>query len=277
VNDFLLVRRLRCGYRDTEVLRGLEFSVRKGEILGVVGPNGSGKTTLLRALSRILKPLEGEVLLAGGDIWKITPRELARRLAVVSQIPESVSIPALDYVMLGRYPYQKGFSFYDAPGDRLIAERYMELTDTLRFRQKTLNELSGGERQLLQMARALTQEPELILADEPTAHLDIKRQITVMDLIKRLNRDLGVTIVLVMHDLNLASAYCDEILLLQEGKGGAFGPPDQVLIPRNIEAAYGMEVCVLNHPLSGKPCFFPIPGGMPPANGKNRYAGGRHE
>lgn len=273
---FLDIRRLSCGYRKTEVIRRLDFSLEKGKILGVVGPNGSGKTTLLRALSRILKPSGGEVLLAGEDIWRITPRQLALRQAVISQIPESASIYAIDYVLLGRYPHQKAFSFLQEESDRQIAEKYMAWTDTLRFRKKNLTELSGGERQLLQMARALAQEPELILADEPTAHLDIRRQVAIMDLIRRLNRDLGITIVLVLHDLNLAAAYCDEILLLQDGERCAFGPPDQVLVRENIEAVYGLAVYVQRNPMSGKPCFFPLPGTNPAAEVRVPPSGGNH-
>lgn len=250
---------LTCGYRDRPVLKCLSFSVEDGELLGVIGPNGSGKTTLIRAITKVLEPMEGRVLLEGEDINEMDLSELARRVAVVSQNAEGGSwMRTEEFVLLGRVPHRRKFQFLETKHDEEVAERAMALTGTLKLKGRLLKELSGGERQLVSIAKALCQEPRLLLLDEPTAHLDIAHQVRVLDLVKKLNRDDGLTAMVVMHDLNLAAEYCDRLLLLKEGKLCKIGAPEDVLDPEVIQEVYGVRVVVGRNPASSKPCVFPV-------------------
>ena len=259
-SEVLKVDDLTCGYGDRPVLKGLSFSVEDGELLGVIGPNGSGKTTLVRALTKILEPMDGRILLEGRDIKEMDLSELARRIAVVSQNPEGGSwMTVEEFVLLGRVPHRRKFQLLETKHDEEVAERAMALTGTLGLKGRLLKELSGGERQLISIAKALCQEPKLLLLDEPTAHLDIAHQVRVLDLIKKLNRDDGLTAITVLHDLNLAGEYCDRLLLLKDGKLCRTGLPEEVLDPRVIEDAYGVKVVVGRNPASSKPYVFPIP------------------
>lgn len=161
-----------------------------------------------------------------------------------------------EYVLMGRLPYLKAFQFYETRKDEKIADHYLYLTGISELKDKLFLEISGGERQLAQIARALTQEPEVLLLDEPTSHLDIKHQVEILDLIRRFNKDLGITIVMVMHDLNLAAEYCGRLLMMNNGKAARLGTPEEVLTYQQIEEVYQTVVIVRNNPLSLKPYVF---------------------
>jgi len=249
----LQISDLTCGYDSGFTIRDADLSVETGKILGIIGPNGSGKTTLLRVMTRALKPIKGKILLEGENIWRMSVKELSRKISVVSQSPETGFMTVEEYVLLGRIPYYERFQFLETKKDKEIALNAMTLTDSIRFKDQYIGELSGGERQLALMARALTQEPKLLLLDEPTAHLDITHQVGILDLVRRLNRNIGLTVVMVLHDLNLASEYCHRLALLNNGKVHKEGSPEDVIDYRIIEDVYKTVVVVEKNPLSSRP------------------------
>lgn len=258
----LEVENLVCGYQSGFFLKGINFPVKEGELVGIIGPNGSGKSTLLRAISRILKPQEGRILLQGKDISLAGFRELAQEIAVLSQDSGTMSLnlPIKDYVLLGRIPYLRKFQILETRTDELIAEEMMSSTGVLPLATRNVNELSGGERQRAAIARALAQEPRLLLLDEPVTHLDIKHQIEILDLVKRLNKGKHLTVLMVLHDLNLASEYCDRLLLLKEGQIFKMGSPGEVLTYEIIEEVYKTLVVVSANPVSSHPHILLVPG-----------------
>jgi len=257
MNDFLEIKDLVCGY-DSFTLQDISFSVPKGDFLGIIGPNGSGKTSLLRAITRILKTQKGEIYLQGENLRHLNVNALAKKIAVVSQNTTTHCIPVEDYVLLGRIPHHRRFQFLDSRQDMKIANKCMEMTGTLKFKNKDLGQLSGGERQLVLIARALAQEPELLLLDEPTSFLDISHQVHIMDLIKRLNRESGLTVITVLHDLNMAGEYCSRLLLMKEGHLYKIGTADEVLNYQYIEAVYQTLVVVGKSPVSSRPYIFVV-------------------
>ena len=249
----LNIANLTCGYDSKVVLTDVSLAVEDGQLVGIIGPNGSGKTTLLRAITRVLRPHSGEVILRGKNIWQMTSRELARNVAVVSQSVEVASMTVEEYVLLGRIPHYERFQFLETKKDRKIVADVMELTDSLRIGNKPMGGISGGERQLALVARALAQEPSLLLLDEPTAHLDIAHQVNILDLIRKLNRERGLTVIMVLHDLNLASEYCQRLALLSGGQIRKTGTPEEVIDYKTIEETYKTVVVVEKNPISGKP------------------------
>lgn len=258
----LEVKDLSCGYGRTKVLEGVSFSLQRGELLGLIGPNGSGKTTLLRTISGYLPPLEGKVLLEGEDLGSIAPRDLSRKVAVVTQAPGGLPpFTVEEYVLLGRIPHWGRFKLIEDRTDRKAVERAMALSGVLPLRERELRELSGGELQLVFLARALAQEPELLLLDEPTAHLDIGHQVQIMDLLLEL-RDGGLTLLLVLHDLNLASLYCERLALLHRGRLHLIGSPWEVLREEVIEEVYGARVAVDASSHYPRPFLLPLPKGV---------------
>lgn len=249
----LQINDLTCGYESGFAIENIDLNVKDGEIVGIIGPNGSGKTTLLRAITRALRPRNGKILLEGKDIWQMKIKELARKVAVVSQSPQTGFMTVEEFVLLGRIPYYERFQFLETRKDRKIACEAMALTDSLNLKDKFMEEISGGERQLALIARALTQEPRLLLLDEPTAHLDITHQVGILDLIRRLNREFGLTVVMVLHDLNLAGEYCHRLVLINNGKIHKVGCPEEVIDYRIIEDVYKTVVIVEKNPVSSKP------------------------
>lgn len=249
----LEINNLTCGYGSKIILQDIEFKVEDEEFVGIIGPNGSGKTTLLRAISRVFKPGKGGIFLNRKDIWQIRFKDFARQVAVVPQSFGGVDMSVEDFVLLGRIPHLERLQFFESKKDLQIAERCLSLTDTLKLKDKLISEISGGERQLALIARALAQEPSLLLLDEPTSHLDITHQISILDLIRRLNRELGLTVVMVLHDLNLASEYCQRLVLINEGKIHKTGIPLEVLNYQIIEEVYKTIVVVEKNPFSFKP------------------------
>jgi iron complex transport system ATP-binding protein len=249
----LEIKNLICGYDSKFLLKDINFRIETGEFVGIIGPNGSGKTTLLRAITRVLKPKKGSIIFEGENIWQMGFKELAKKIAVVSQNFETSFMNIEEFVLLGRIPHYEKFQFLETKKDVEIAEKCMNLTDTFRLKDQLMGEISDGERQLALIARALAQEPKLILLDEPTAHLDITHQVGILDLIKRLNKKFGLTVIMVLHDLNLASEYCQRLVLINEGRVHKIGQPQEILDFQIIEEVYKTIIVVEKNPISSKP------------------------
>ena len=256
----LELRHVSCRYDDRPVLKDINVRVEDGGLVGVIGPNGSGKTTLIRAVTRAIKLSEGEVLLKGKSLLGLSLHELAQQIAVVGRLHDlDVQMRVEDLVLLGRIPHRKGLQLIEKQSDLDMAGSAMDLTGIRNLGRRFVDSLSSGERQLAFIARALAQEPELLLLDEPTSHLDIGHQAMVLDLIRTLNRDKGLTVLVVLHDLNLASQYCDRLFLLNDGMLWKDGTPEEVLTYRTIEEVYHTAVLVTKNPVSGRPGVFLIP------------------
>jgi len=231
---------------------GLDLAINAGEMVSVIGPNSAGKTTLIRLLTRVLRPTSGEILLDGRSLATIGAAELARQVAVVPQdLPSAFPFTVEQLVLMGRYPHAPRRFFEDA-ADAAAARDAMIATETLALATLPLERLSGGERQRALLARALAQEPRLLVLDEPTAHLDLRYQAETAALLRRLNRERGMTILLVSHDLNLASELCDRLLLLRAGEIARIGLPGEVLEQGLLEDVFGCAVTV-DKSASGRP------------------------
>ncbi len=231
----------------------LTFELYGREFLAILGPNGSGKSTLLRLLAGLLEPSRGAVTFAGQEVSRLGPRERARRVAMVRQEAPIVFPTAVEqFVLQGRYAYMQGLGF-EGERDRQMARAAMEATHICSLARRRIDQISGGERQRTVLARALAQEPELLLLDEPTAHLDLSFQVELLRLVRRLSDQHGFGIVAVMHEVNLASEFADYILLLHNGKIFRFGAPVDVLTARALEQVYGVPVRIDRNPSSGRP------------------------
>ena len=240
-------------YSHTWVLSDVSFRAHEGELIGIIGPNGSGKTTLLKVVNGLLAPQQGRVCINGIDGRKMKKNALARMMAVVPQnSPMIFPFSVEEIVLMGRYPYLKNFQF-EGKADIQIAHKAMELTDILALKARNINELSGGERQMVMIARALAQQPRIMLLDEPAAFLDIRHQITFFDLILDLTRRQAMTVIAVTHDINLASLYCDKIVLLNAGSIHTMGSPCEVISEAFIEEVYQTRVSVTTHAVAGVP------------------------
>ena len=247
-----------CSYGSVDVLKDINFEVKSGEFLGILGPNGSGKTTLLSSISRVLKPKKGAIFLDDTDIYEIKTVEVAKQLAVVPQsTPITFDFTALEVVLMGRNPHMPRFKM-ESQKDIDIAKKSMELTRTWEFNDRPVTELSGGERQRVIIARALTQEPKILLLDEPTTHLDISNQLEIMDLIKKLCETKKLLIIAVFHDFNLAARYCDSIILLKDGKITAVGKSEDTLTSENVLKVFSVDTIVKKHPITGSLHLIPI-------------------
>jgi len=245
-------------YGAKRALENIAFTVEEGEFFGVIGPNGSGKTTLLRCISGIFKPQSGVVRFNGPNLQSLGKREIAKNIAMVPQSSAiNFAFTALEIVMMGRNPHVSRFRM-EGQRDYKIAENAMKLTNTEHLASRLINTLSGGEQQRVIIARALAQEPKLMLLDEPTVHLDISHQLGIMELIKKLNKNNGITIIAVFHDLNLAAQYCDRLMLMDDGKVTSIGSTSQVLTPENIRKTYHVNVLVKEHPLTSSLYVIPF-------------------
>ncbi len=254
----LEVRGLTVAYGPLVALDQVCLSVAAGELVGLVGPNGSGKSTLIRAVTRVVPCLAGQVRLLGDDIWRLAPREIARRVAVVPQTPAlPEAFASLAVVLLGRTPHL-GLLRGEGPGDLEAARRAMEATDTWRLAGRPVGELSGGERQRVILARALAQQTPLLLLDEPTAHLDIGHQAATLARMLGLCRQ-GKGVLAAIHDLTLAGQFCHRLVMLDGGRVVASGEPAQVLTEELLARVYGAHVRILAHPLTGRPVVVPEP------------------
>jgi iron complex transport system ATP-binding protein len=237
----------------------VSLSLAAGEFVALAGPNGAGKSTLLRALSRVLRPRGGAVLLDGGDLYALAARQSARAIAVV---PQETSIDfdftCEEVVLMGRAPHLGRFES-EGERDRAVVREAMERTGTWDLRRRSIRELSGGERQRVVLARAFAQEPRVLLLDEPTAHLDLAYQVQVLRSVRALRREKGTAILAAMHDLNLASACADRIVLLSKGRVVASGRPEEVLVPDVVREVFGGDVTVRPHPETGRPSVWVTP------------------
>ncbi|MCA1058605.1 adenosylcobinamide amidohydrolase [Rossellomorea aquimaris] len=248
------------GYDNRKVVEDINFQIEKGEFFGILGPNGSGKTTLLKAMTGLLPLMEGTIALKEKPLHQFSSRELAKLVAVLPQISSApFSYEVRETVMLGRYAHQKGLFKGTTDRDIEIVDKVMEQTGIESLQDRYLHELSGGERQRVFLAQALAQEPQILLLDEPTNHLDLSYQKILLDLIRTQTISEKLTVAAIFHDLNLASLYCDRLLLLDKGKTKLLHHPEEVLKEEHIEAVYHTKVQKHAHPSVAKPQMVIVP------------------
>ncbi|GAA4164661.1 ABC transporter ATP-binding protein [Gryllotalpicola daejeonensis] len=248
---------LELGYDGRTIVPELELELSPGRITAIIGANGSGKSTVLRGLARLLAPRAGTVTLDGADVRGIPGRRLARMLGILPQepiAPEGVTVAEL--VMRGRHPHQGVFGGR-SPQDEAVVAEALRLTDTLELASSRVGELSGGQRQRVWIALALAQNPDVLLLDEPTTFLDVAHQLEVLDLLADLNERLGTTVVMVLHDLNLAARYADELVVVADGRVLATGSPQSVITEPLLLQAFGLSARVIDDPETGSPLVVP--------------------
>ncbi|MFF5056502.1 ABC transporter ATP-binding protein [Micromonospora sp. NPDC000663] len=254
----LAVEGLTLGYRDRVVISSLDLGVPPGKITAIVGANACGKSTLLRSMSRLLAPRTGHVLLDGKQVHRLPAKQLARTLGLLPQSPTAPEgITVADLVGRGRNPHQRMLSRWSREDDAAVAAA-LDATRTADLADRSVDELSGGQRQRVWIAMALAQQTDLLLLDEPTTFLDVSHQVEVLDLLTDLNLTRGTTIVMVLHDLNLAARYADHLIALTGGRLHAAGEPAQVLTQECVRAVFGLDSRVVIDPTSGKPLMLPI-------------------
>ncbi|MFC2039424.1 ABC transporter ATP-binding protein [Chloroflexota bacterium] len=244
----LSISHVSFSYIDVPALHDIDLEIGGGEMVALLGPNGSGKTTLIKLASGVLRPRGGEIHLDGSSLRRLKRREIAQKIAVVPQLFHMpFAFTLREVALLGRTPFLKTFS-NEEEWDQQVVDSAMEQTGIAQLGQRFFNELSGGERQKGILAMALAQEPKLLLMDEPTAHLDINHQMEILELVKGLNCEKGITVIGAMHDLNLAALYFDRLVLLKEGRIFADGPPSDVLTEETIREVFTASVLVKQHP-----------------------------
>ena len=255
----LRLEQVTLAYGDRVVLDRVSLEAPPGQVTGIVGPNGCGKSTLIKGVTRVLAARAGRIFIDGKTVDQVSRGELARLVAVVAQnaaLPDLFT--AFELVLLGRTPHLGRFR-YESETDIGIVWRAMEMTDTAALARRRVGELSGGERQRLCIARALAQQPKILLLDEPTAHLDISHQAQALDLVSRLCREENLVVVAALHDLNLAAQYCRRVIMLSRGGVYRQGTPEEVLTAENIKEVYGANVIIQRHLLTGAPLAFAVP------------------
>ncbi len=256
----LEMQNVTLGYRHKVVAKDITLQVKSEEIVGLVGPNGCGKSTIIRALSRVISPYSGRILLNEKNISTISRRDLSRLLGVIPQIPFLPStFTAFEVVLMGRNPHLGPFQ-HESPKDMDIAWQAMRKTRVQPLAQQRIGELSGGEIQCVAIARVLSQETKIVLLDEPTANLDIGRQAEILDVIKGMCQENGLVVIAALHDLNLAAQYCNRLVLINNGRIHALGTPTEVITNDNIKDVYGAGSYICNHPLNGLPVVLPNAG-----------------
>ena len=254
----LEIRQVSCSREEKRIIRDVSLEVRPRQFVGLIGPNGSGKTSLLKTIYRVLKPDSGTIDFDGRDVWQLKARDVAQRMAVVVQESETeFDFTVHEMVMMGRMPFKKTFES-ETERDFLVTEEALRRVDLWQIAHRRFLSLSGGEKQRVLIARALAQEPRLLLMDEPTNHLDIYHQLAILDLIKALK----ITALVALHDLNLAALYCDHLYVLKEGRLVGGGEPPAILSPRLIEQVYGVRAEVRPLRNTGKLRITFLPGGM---------------
>jgi iron complex transport system ATP-binding protein len=269
----LEVEQLSLNYGSRAVLRGVSLELHKGEVLALVGPNGAGKTSLIRLISGVVPPSQGSIRVQGEELASLSPAQRARRIAVVPQardLPGAYSVGQT--VMMGRTPYL-GWLGRAQPGDVDAVGQALRRTHTLELSERRVGELSGGEQQRVLLARALAQATPILLLDEPTAHLDLQHQSSLLNLVAEAGQERGLAVLLAAHDLNLVALYARRVALLVDGEIIALGAPDEVLTPTNIQAAYHVPVRVIPHPDYGTPLI--LPDGHQPSLKPKSQPGGR--
>jgi iron complex transport system ATP-binding protein len=254
----LVARGVHLGYDERTVVRGVDLEVPPGRITAIVGANGCGKSTLLRGLGRILRPTGGRVELDGEDLYRLRPRDVAAVLGLLPQQPVAPEgIRVADLVGRGRHPHQGPFRRWSTADADAVADA-LALTDTQDLAGRRVEELSGGQRQRVWVAMMLAQDPRLMLLDEPTTYLDIAHQVDVLDLLAELNATRGTTVVMVLHELNLAARYADHLVVMGEGRLLREGPPSVVLDEACVREAFGLEARVVPDPVTGSPYVVPL-------------------
>jgi iron complex transport system ATP-binding protein len=258
--DRLRARDLKLAYGERVVTDGLDFEVVGGTITAVIGPNGCGKSTLLRALGRLLQPARGEVLLDGKKIHKMSTKEVARILGVLPQSPAAPEgLTVADLVARGRHPHQSWYRQWSSDDESAVAEA-LAMTGIGDLAERTLDELSGGQRQRAWLSMALAQGTDLLLLAEPTTYLDLSHQVDVLELVGRLHDESGRTVVMVLHDLNLAARYADRLVAMKGGSIVASGKPDEVLTEELLADVFDLRARVIPDPVAGTPMVVPIGG-----------------
>jgi iron complex transport system ATP-binding protein len=253
----LSARGLTLGYGDRDVVRGLDLDVLDGRVTAVVGANACGKSTLLRGLARLLAPRGGAVLLDGRELARLRTLDIARVVGLLPQTPVAPDgITVADLVSRGRYPHQGWFRRW-TPADEDAVARALAATGTTELVDRPVALLSGGQRQRVWVAMALAQDTDLLLLDEPTTYLDITHQVELLRLLRRLNADAGRTVVVVMHDLNLASRFCDHLVAVADGAVVAEGPPGEVVTAELVAKVFGLDCVVVPDPVAGTPMVVP--------------------
>ena len=257
-DHLLAVENLTLGYGDRTVINNLDLVLPPGKVTAIVGANACGKSTLLRSMSRLLAPKEGRVILDGKEVHRLPAKELARTLGLLPQSPIAPEgITVADLVGRGRHPHQGFLSRWSREDDIAVADA-LESTQTTALAERAVDELSGGQRQRVWIAMALAQQTDVLLLDEPTTFLDVGHQVEVLDLLTDLNRSRGTTIVMVLHDLNLAARYADFLVAIAAGQIYAAGTPAEVLTPESVRAVFDLESQVISDPTSGKPLMLPM-------------------
>jgi iron complex transport system ATP-binding protein len=253
MDPVLRLKKVKFGYGSSWALTEMDFHVRAGELLGILGPNGSGKSTLLNVVDGILEPQAGEVLLKGRPVSGYTRSGLAKEVAMVAQETHfRFSFSVLEVVLMGRFPHLGRFRF-EGRRDMDVAFKALGATHCLDLMDRSIHELSGGEKQRVLIARALAQEPAIVLLDEPTSFLDLRYKRELFNLISSLTHDTGLSVLVVSHDIDLAAQYCDRMVMLKQGRVHSTGAPDEVVTAANIEAVYGCPVIVDKNPATGTP------------------------
>lgn len=250
------VNELAFSYGQKPVISNLSFSLHEGEWLTVLGPNGCGKSTLISILLRILDQSHGKIRFEGKLLQEWDRKAMARRIAVVYQKNEiPFGFTVREIIEMGRYPYQGRWNRWSEKDEEAV-QNALALTQTEKFAEKSFRQLSGGEQQRVLIARAIAQEPEVLILDEPIAHLDLRFQYEVLRLCQKLQKEQGMTILSVLHEINLAAEFSDRLLLMNKGTALANGVPSDVVVPRLIKEAYGINIEIVQK--NGKPYLFPI-------------------
>ena len=251
-NIILEAKQVQAGYGDKIIAHDVSLQIYQGDVLSIIGPNGSGKSTLLKSMARLLPMAQGQVLLHGQDMDSLSEKQIARAMAVM---PQSMDFPGditvRELVSLGRLPYRGFFDEFGAK-DKQVVDRVLRLTNMLAYQHRSIMALSGGERQRARLAMALAQEPELLLLDEPTTYLDIRHQLDLMLLVGQLHRELGLTVVMVLHDLNHVARFSNRVVAVQKGKIVADGSVQEVFTEKLIAKLYGVENTIMELEQSGQ-------------------------
>lgn len=249
---------LEVGYDERVIIDNLSISIEKGEIVSIIGPNGSGKSTLLKSLSRLLKVNKGDILIMDKPIGDMTSNHVARILSMLSQqnsSPNDISVKELVYY--GRVPHKKWYELRKREDDEIV-QWALENTGLINYAERKVSQLSGGERQRVWLAMALAQQPKILFLDEPTTYLDMCHQLELMELVQEINRKFGMTIVMVLHDLNQAARYSSRVIIMKAGVIVADGTPEEVLCKEIISGVYNVNCCITKDPISNKPQIYPI-------------------
>lgn len=249
----LSINNLKWSYGEKKILDDISVEIQTSRFTGIIGPNGSGKTTMAKLISKLLPVEKKTLFLDKEDLSQIKIKDLAKSMALVPQSSSvTYDLTVFEVVLLGRTPHLKRFE-QEKKSDYDLVRSVMEETDTWQYKDRMIHQLSGGERQRVIIARALAQEPQVLILDEPVTYLDVHHQLQVMELIKDLSQKRKITIVVILHDLNHALKYCDQVIMLNQGKIYKHGCPSEVVTSQNIKAIYGIDVYMIEHPLSRQP------------------------